>query len=49
MDNSLNICSDNSVNITKWTLWKESQQRDNLGKEHTGSVDSKFWVTENCV
>lgn len=49
MDNSLNIHLGNSANITKWTLWKESQQRDDLGKEHRGSVDSKFGVTEDCA
>lgn len=49
MDNFLNIWLDNSLNITNWTLWKESQRRDNLGKESTGSADSKFGVTEGCV
>lgn len=49
MDSSLNIHLDNSGNITKWTLWKESQQRDGLGKKHRGSVDSKFGVTEDCA
>lgn len=48
IENLLNISSGNSVHITsedsEKNFWK-----DNLGKKHIGSLNSKFGVTEDCV
>lgn len=48
MENLLNICSDNSADTTsehsEKKVWK-----DNLGKKHTGSLNSKFGLAEDCV
>lgn len=48
MENVLNVCSDSAADITsehsEKKVWK-----DYLGKKHTGSLNNKFGLTEDCV
>lgn len=47
-ENLLNICSDNSIDSASEHL-ENNVWKDNLGKKHTGSLNSKVGVAEDCV